>query len=310
MKTSAWIRIVCWGFVLLILTGFLICGLMDLPFFGLRFGMWDGFSWWEDDKDYLGNGSDSYQVPASGIEKLKIDWVSGRVDLQIYDGEEICITETSNRQLNEKNSLRYKVSGDTLKIRFRKNGILFGNLPNKDLQVMLPKRLAQSLQEVQVDAVSAKIEVNDLQAEEMHYETTSGAIHLLGVGAKEIEVDTVSGNLDIEAAQAAEVDISTVSGATQLEGAFGTIHASGVSGQIKVQSSACPDRVSASTVSGGVTLIIPENEGFSVSFDRVSGEFSSDFPITLNEGEGTYKNGGADFIVDTVSGNFSVKTNP
>lgn len=309
MKTSAWIRIVCWGFVLLILTGFLICGLMDLPFFGLRFGMWDGFSWWEDDAGYSGDGSGSYQIPAAGIENLDIEWISGRVELQIWDGEEIYIAETSKRQLNEKNSLRYKVSGDTLKIRFRKNGILFGSLPEKDLQLMLPKRLAQALKKVQVDAVSAKIEVNDLQAEEMHYETTSGAIHLLGAGAKEIEVDTVSGYLDLEAAQAAEVDISTVSGETQLEGAFGVIHASGVSGQIRVQSSVCPDRVSASTVSGGITLVIPENEGFSVSFDRVSGEFSSDFPITLNEGEGSYKNGGADFNVDTVSGNFSIKTN-
>ncbi len=310
MKTSAWIRIVCWGFVLLILTGFLVCGLMDLPFFGARLGMWDGFSWWGDDKDYLGDGSGSYQVPVSGIEKLKIDWVSGRVDLKIYDGEEIYITETSNQQLNEKNTLRYKVSGDTLRIRFRKSGILFGHLPDKDLQVMIPERLAQALKEIGVDAVSAKIDVKDLQAEEMHYETTSGAINLIGVGAKEIEVDTVSGDLCIEASQAVEVDISTVSGLTQLEGAFGKIHASGVSGEMKVQSSVCPDRVNASTVSGNVTIIIPENAGFSVSFDRVSGEFNSDFPITMNEGEGTYKNGGADFIVDTVSGNFSVKMNP
>ncbi len=307
MKASAWIRIACWGFVLLMSTGFLVCRLVGVPFLGLHSDLWGGFSWWEDDKGYSGDGSGSYKIPASGIENIEIDWVAGEVTLSAYDGEEIHFTESSSKKLNEKTTLRYKVSGNTLKIRFRKNGILFGSAPGKDLQVFLPRELAKSLGKVKIDAVSAKIDAKDLQAEQMHYTTTSGPIFLEKVEAERIETDTVSGGLDIENARATEIHASTVSGKTDLEGAFGTIHASGVSGKLTIQSSVCPDSVSASSVSGDVTVVIPENPGFSVSFDRVSGEFDSDFALSLKEGKGSYKDGGAKIAVDTVSGNLSIK---
>ncbi|MDD3192629.1 MAG: DUF4097 family beta strand repeat-containing protein [Oscillospiraceae bacterium] len=306
MKTLAWIRIVCWGLVLLFLTGILICSLIGVPVLGVNLNAWEGFSWRADSRVTQGDGSGHYQVPAENIKQLDINWTAGSVELVPYDGTEISFSEEAFGTLTEKNSLRYGVSDGVLVIRYVKNGLLFGNQPSKKLQVMLPRELAQSLEKIEVDSVSAKIDATDLQAGKMKYNTTSGSITLSGLQAEEIEIDTVSGGADVQDSNAENFKISTVSGDMRLDGSFQEIRSDSTSGKLTVQDRICPTTLKANSVSGDVILTLPENKGFSVSFDSLSGAFYSDFPMRMNDGEGTYENGGAHLNVDTVSGGFTI----
>ena len=108
---------------------------------------------------------------------------------------------------------------------------------------------------------------------------------------REVQADAVSANIRIEKLEAEKITCTATSGAW------------------KVNSSICPTSFKASSVSGGVTLFIPENNGFSLSFDKVSGAFYSDFSMTLDNGKGIYRDGGNLLIVDTVSGNCSIRRN-
>jgi DUF4097 and DUF4098 domain-containing protein YvlB len=63
---------------------------------------------------------------------------------------------------------------------------------------------------------------------------------------------------------------------------------------------------SISTVSGDAELSIPENDGFTVKYEKVSGDFECEFPITTSKNTGTYKDGGASFSMSTVSGDLDL----
>lgn len=183
MRISAWIRIVCWGVIFLLLTGILICGLTGIPFCGVSLNAWEDFSWKTDSRATLGNGSGNYHVSTEGIKQLDISWTSGEITLISYEGEDVYFTETSDTPLNEKNSLRYGVSDGVLVIRFQEKGSLFGRQPDKKLQVMIPRSLASDLREVQADAVSANIRIEKLEAEKITCTATSGAVALTGLQA-------------------------------------------------------------------------------------------------------------------------------
>lgn len=191
----------------------------------------------------------------------------------------------------------------------RKREVCLADSPTKNCRLWFRGVWLPDLREVQADAVSANIRIEKLEAEKITCTATSGAVALTGLQAGRIETETVSGDITVSSVQAEEIEISTVSGEMDLEGAFQKISSSSTSGAWKVNSSICPTSFKASSVSGGVTLFIPENNGFPLSFDKVSGAFYSDFSMTLDNGKGIYRDGGNLLIVDTVSGNCSIRRN-
>ena len=191
----------------------------------------------------------------------------------------------------------------------RKRGVCLADSPTKNCRLWFRGVWLPDLREVQADAVSANIRIEKLEAEKITCTATSGAVALTGLQAGRIETETVSGDITVSSVQAEEIEISTMSGEMDLEGAFQKISSSSTSGAWKVNSSICPTSFKASSVSGGVTLFIPENNGFPLSFDKVSGAFYSDFSMTLDNGKGIYRDGGNLLIVDTVSGNCSIRRN-
>ena len=56
--------------------------------------------------------SDQASIPADSIQKIKIDWVAGSVELRVGAGSEITFSESSYRNLTERQKMRYSVSAD------------------------------------------------------------------------------------------------------------------------------------------------------------------------------------------------------
>ena len=243
----------CVGLCLVIAGGLLMgCGMLAgaAPAELVSGGSWNvtifrshGDNQWQADNRYL--------ISANAIYSIEIDWLDGDITIEPWDGEEICLEETSSTPITEKNHLVYRIDDDTLEIDFwaERAGISFGgpDLPVKNLKVLVPRQLADRLEEISLDAVSSDVTVKDL-------------------GAASVSVDSVSGSLFAENLNVREIALSTVSG--NLEGSFRS----------------CPQELEMDSVSGSVEITLPEGSQFQVEMNSVSGEVHSQFPSWSDAG--------------------------
>lgn len=306
MKTSIVIRIVCWSLAAILLTGLLVAGLGWHLYGGD--GFWNGFFRLESlSGTYTEAGS--YTVSVASVRSLDIDWVSGSVTVSSYDGEDIQIVERAQRPLKDKEKLRYELEGSELKIDYTKPKVfsLFSTVPIKQLEVNIPKSLADKLTDLDVDSASADIVVRGLNAQDISLETTSGELLAEDVISSELSLNSVSGEIRAHRVQTEELSAETVSGNAVLSGAFSKMKIESVSGDLTATDTRCPSELKSTSVSGNTTVTIPENDGFTVRYSKVSGDFHCDFPVSTDGDRHVYENGGADFRMETVSGDLTIR---
>lgn len=225
------------------------------------------------------------------IREIKIDWVSGSVVCRVYDGDQLTFSESAGRVLSQDQTLRYQVKDGRLKIDFMEAGRgfrLFDSVPAKDLEVWIPASLG--LETLSIDSVSGAVSVE------------GGGMRL-----READVETVSGGVEIDNLYADEASVSSVSGGITLGGGFGEIDLESVSGGMTLRLFAMPRSVRAESISGGVDLALPENDGFTARLESISGRLRSDFEGGEEKNRVQYKNGGAELRFETVSGGVSLR---
>ncbi|MCR4594195.1 MAG: DUF4097 domain-containing protein, partial [Clostridiales bacterium] len=99
-----------------------------------------------------------------------------------------------------------------------------------------------------------------------------------------------------------------VSGRMNITGECDSVSLDTKSGALVFVADKLPSNLSIDSVSGNTNLVIPENDGFEVSFDTVSGHFNAeDFEFDHTGNVYSYKNAdGADFTFDSVSGDLNI----
>lgn len=292
MKTSALIRIFVYAFIALVLTGVLVWGIgnnHNMNFFSFNLFGGSGFSY-NDDNYKIGNG----EVPRDHVSQIEVNWTAGNVTIAPTVGDAatdvITITEESGTQLEEDYELRYKLEDGVLKIMFAKPNVKFQGIfqsLNKDLVIHVP--VGTALSDITIDTVSANIDLESITA------------------ANQFNLATVSGNIDGTQITADVMEAETVSGKIRWnEASLKTVSAESVSGEINVAYLTMPTNIQMETVSGAMTLGLPENEGFKVDYDSVSGDFDCDFDVKINKNMAMYKNGVNKIDLETVSGNMKI----
>lgn len=140
------------------------------------------------------------------------------------------------------------------------------------------------------------IDLKQANAASYDIETSSGAITADGVKGK-VQAHTGFGNIDIRNAKEATLDLNTKSGSIDFSGSLGegphTVHSD----------------------FGDVRLNLPVDTALNIDIATKFGKITSDIPITVTltgeiaQGQqtGTINGGGADFKVDTDSGNINIK---
>lgn len=145
-----------------------------------------------------------------------------------------------------------------------------------DFTVEVPRgvnvRLASGSGEVTVNGVTG----------EVHAASGSGSVRV-GSGASQVRAASGSGSVTVDGALGA-VQASTGSGTVRITTARGPVTASTGSGSIDVSMASVPgnDDLKFSTGSGSVTLRLPSDFSASVHATTGSGDFESDFPMTLD----------------------------
>lgn len=282
MKSNAIIRIVLFSLAIVILVGILVGGIGFRSYLGnkvensitRRFTLEDGAT--------ASTGS----VPASQIRDIEIQWVAGNITIQPGDTDSITFAESSG--VPEADQMVWKQSGDKLILQFSQAKFSFDFTTDfaKDLIVTVPQDWSCS--DLDIDAVSADLDISGLTVNEMDIETVSGKCDLSGCGVNKIALETVSGDL-------------------AFEGTLERMDFESVSATCTATLSNTPKELDFDSLSGDLILTLPENTGFTAKIDSLSGEISSEFPTTVSKNTHTYGDGGCRINADTMSGSMLIK---
>jgi len=307
MKISAVVRIVIWSIVAIICYGVLSAGLHGQ---GQLFSWLNssfkagGYGYSNSDKYAEGGGS----VASADIQSVEIKWIAGSVEVAPYDGGMIQFDEEISGVGGEKYAMRYLAENGKLVIQFGPphRDLRFFQKYRKSLTVKIPYDLA--LRDFKVNSVSADIRLEGVRAHNLDVKSVSGSMSLEDTGGDTMTLANVSGHINVgyKDTTASELRAKTVSGHINVEAKAVMAKLNTVSGSVKLYAGEDVKDVDIGTVSGGITLGLPENDGFNARYSSVSGRFNSEFPVEMSGKHGIYKNGGIEISLGTVSGGIKI----
>ncbi len=301
----------------------------------LRFGSWSPWNWNGVSHGIKGRYASEIdqrgECAAGGAVSVRIKTISSAIHIHPAKGDTLS-AELKGTFYSSQEGLQPELvverNGGNILVEVRYPNL--GNVATRadmDLTVYLPDSFSGSLG---LESVSADADVSmPLALEAFSFDSVSGSMHIADVTARRVSLATTSGSVDIEVTgcdtfsftsvsgdleavtDAADVDANTTSGRVELHGLTGSLKATSISGGIAAEFEKLGD-VNIDTTSGGVSLTVPSDSGFSVSFDTASGDFNCGFPITITESgkmrtRGTVGEGGSSIHVQTVSGNLRIQ---
>ena len=286
-----------------------------------------------DQKGYtvLKDGEESFSP--GEVKALQIDWISGGVSVERWDGKELVVREKASAKLSEDECLRFRLSGGTLSILPCANKVRA--LPEKQLTVLVPQSL--TLSELTADAASASValrsldvggtvdlnsasgslQLEDCRCAALELDSASGSRQVLRcevrgavetdsasgsftaeeLGCLSLNAGSTSGSLKIGALSCDTLKLSSVSGSQRVSGLeCRTAESSSTSGSVRLDFAAAPAGMKVETTSGSVELTFPKGTGIDLDFDRTSGSLHGEVlrgPIPVD--------------VETTSGSLTIR---
>lgn len=237
------------------------------------------------DAGYTAGNGDVVQL--NGFRSIDIEWISGSVSVELYDGEGIEMKEALADGSAVSVPMEWRVDEDDSTLDIRSQPQLLSVSEEKHLTIKLPRSMV--LHELDINTVSAAVSV-DLTDEDT-------------LTLAELDVTSVSGAVSVNAANAASISLSTTSGAISGSVRTQQLEADSVSGGVDLTLDILPTELDIETSSGPVTLTIPSGTAVSslpVELRTTSGQFSSDIPVTHTKD--------APWEFQTVSGDVTITT--
>ena len=225
---------------------------------------------------------------SADLQEIEIDWVSGSIRLLPTNVSSIQVSESGKD--TSKYPMICKQDGQTLKIEYCAS-TSFGDLKNlkfsKDLTIFVP--MDWNGRAVKVDAASAKLSVQDL---------TIG----------EVEIDTASGSSQFDNCTIDSLDVDTASGDVYFEGSLNRLNCDSASAGVQAVLDNVPDEIDMDTASGGLELFLPEDAGFSVKMDTMSGKFDSTLTYATKNGRYVCGNGACQIDMSSRGGGVTIRS--
>lgn len=283
----------------------------------------------------LESNQNQYSSATSWIRGLKISWINGPVEIRSYDGDVVNITEYSKVELREDDKMDITEENGVIRVKWDRRGGIFSLTSltrllgrpflKKHLLVEIPRALQGKLETLECSGISSEMNCAGIAAEQLELSSTSGKVNLLNITARRIKASSISGAVRVDKLTAGEMiltstsgsvlsqdfsvnqgDWNSVSGKVTLMGDAKSVKVSTVSGGVEGRLEDCPENMEIDTVSGGIKMFLPDNEGFHVSYSSVSSHLDTQFPVTGNlgkkSGDAVYGNGKAKIRMGTVSG--------
>ena len=272
MKRNAIVRIVIFSLLILLLVTLLLVGL-GISLFTYRVDY--------DAKTYsIGSG----EFPAAALLDIEIEWASGSITVETADTDMITFREVGG-QASE--PMVYRQQGDKLIIQYQAPKVFvgFSASSSKDLVITVP--YDWNCGKLSVDAASADLTVNGLQANDVELNMASGNSHFTDCRIVELELDCASGEV-------------------YYVGTLYTLEGDTASGNVTAIFYNIPRSIDFDGVSADLELTLPADAGFTVEMEALSGNFSSDFETVRHNGRYICGDGECKIDVDGVSGNVTI----
>ncbi len=248
-----------------------------------------------DRNNFEGNSID--EVKTFNIYQLReiyIHSVSSDVSVFSTDEEDVKIHFYGRSALKSEKALPKLITnleGSKLKIEIEYPKVLFSWAASDILlDIYIPRDYRDN---VIIDAVSAEVDISNLDINNFQCKTVSGDLRIESLGSDNLTLKTTSGDVNL-------MDFT------------GNLKADSVSGDIDVRYRVFDNNIDVKTISGKVTIDLPQNAEFYLKTNTVSGEVVTKFPITIisfnkmNQLEGTVGTGDNSIIIDTVSGDIYI----
>jgi len=243
------------------------------------------------------------------VRSLKVGFIGGQIDVIGHDepGARVEVHSVAGRDL------KITLDGDQLEIdhpQLRWDNFIevFRSMRSNakaDVSVLVPRDVA-----LKFGMISASALISGLRTD-AKLSTVSGDLVVDGLTGN-IELNSVSGELSARN-HAGRINAHTVSGDLTAQGSIPRFSVDSVSGDVMVDITGTPDELSSNTVSGDLTVRIPEALGARYRVNTVSGKMQLDNAI-INSSPGRTHTGTAgslngswvDINVNSVSGNIAV----
>ena len=205
--------------------------------------------------------------------RVEIENLKGRVEVRAWDRQEVKVTGTLGD-----GAQKFSIDGDKHNLRIEvKYPSRAGKTEPTVLIVQVP-----TLVDLEVETVSADIDVHGIASRELSLESVSGDI--VAVGApREARIESVSGDVRLTL-NSQDVSVDTVSGELVLQGRLnGEVSLETVSGNLRMDSlGERLRRMSAGTVSGDMDLKMALADGGEIRMESVSGDLLLRLPRDLS----------------------------
>lgn len=254
-----------------------------------------------------------YTVPAAELTGVEVQTSGGDVTFGVSQDDNIYIVELSKDELSDDKLARIQTQGSIVRIgqgqKYSAGSVLFNyGMLSSDFEIYLPQRAWNS---ISVTTIGGDVELESgLEVATLDLHTTSGDLECPEVRCGVAQIKTVSGDLHLTGS-CAEARLETVSGDCTFNGTALKLSAKSTSGDHTLQMKNVPDGMDIVTVSGDTNLYLPDNDGFFLRYQRISGDVRSDFDLktSLSDKSGTavYLTG-ADrhYSMQTVSGDLRI----
>lgn len=221
--------------------------------------------------------------------RLEIDNLKGRVEVRGWDRPEVKVTGSLGDGVER---LVFEGDGKRLRIEVKYPS---KTMPKRTepttLVVQVPLRA-----ELEIDTVSADIDVHGMASRELSLESVSGDITANGaprrakvesvsgdinltLNSGDVDADTISGDLVLNGRLDGSVSVETVSGDVRVDSkgvALSSFRAGSVSGDVQVRMGLAVDGVvKMESVSGDLLLLVPRDLSAQVSGESFSGELNA-----------------------------------
>ena len=219
--------------------------------------------------------------PLNARGRLEVENLKGRIQVRAWDRKEVKIEGSLGSGVE-----KLEISGDadhlSVRVRYPKSGGL-GFFSGSDKSEPSELRLMVPLQaDLEVEAVSADVDIEGLASGEMNVDSVSGDIRVVGA-PRQAGIDSVSGDIDL-ILNSPQVSTETVSGDIDLRGRLGgEVHVETVSGDVEVSGHQSRlERLSGASVSGDLRIASDLGKGGRIELESVSGNLVLRMPASLS----------------------------
>ncbi len=232
-----------------------------------------------------GNYTPGNTTLSTQIKNIDTDWTTGNVTVLFHDEDTVQVTETSNITLTDETRLHWAVEGDTLHIRYIKNGARYRSDMNKALTITLP-RSPEGINAF-IDNTTGSVTVSGGTWNELTLKTTTGKVLISADTAETLKASCTTGLINAGIKSIGTADIHTTTGNIDLSAdSFESL------------------KVSATT--GHITTALPEAPGFTADLSATTGKVSCELPHLADKDIYTVGDGSKKAKMHATTGNITI----